>query len=383
MRRLRIPIAICTAMAVAVTTIGATTPAASPSTSPSSSPALPFLYRMPYTGLGARDTWPKLVFVFAIGADPGVRQKVVATLTREMQRNEQKVADVNGQKPVKFVPEPDWGVPDYIGACQPADDKNPSDLTAGALIAGLDSVSNFTETAYVYRTNVTELKGTLFYSICPYGQPATRPTPTRTPLPAWTPLPKPYKLTKLTIIRHMGRVTTITRLEPTPTPKPSPSPSPPVIVWQTNIIQGNGGYGFPTLLPILGLLGAAVSAWTAFTPSVVKSTINTYAYPTPPAGPPPGGSVTQSQTTNSKTTNASQLGGVATGFLGSSLLYDASQTGINTADRQTRDAVSHLVGQFMDVLQCPVNDTPTRPRDQRPDLSKPQNECRAVLNGMW
>jgi hypothetical protein len=376
---MRAPIAICTAIAVGLTTIGAATPAASPSSSPSSSPALPFLYRMPYNSLGKPDTWPKLVFVLAIGADPGVRQKVVATLTREMQRNEKKIVDAKGQTPVKFVPEPDWGIPDYIGACQPADEKNPSDLTAGALIAGLDSVSNFTETAYVYRTNVTELKGTLFYSICPYGQPATTlaPTPTQPSTPA--PMPSPYKLTKLAKIERAGGTTTITHLEPTP----KPAPSPPVIVWQTNIIQGNGAYGFATLLPILGLLAAAVSAWTAFTPSVVKSTVNTYAYPTPSAGLPPGGSVTQSQTTNSKTSNASQLSGVATGFLGSSLTYDASQTGINTADRQTRDAVSHLVGQFIDALRCPLNDTPTKPRDQRPDLHDPGNECRAVLNGMW
>lgn len=375
MLRARTPIATCTAIAVAVTTIGAATPAASPSSSPAPTPTLPFLYRMPYTAPGKPETWPKLVFIIALGADPGVRQKVVATLTAEMQKNQAAVT--KGQPPVQFVPEPDWGIPDYISACQPADDKNPSDLTAGALIAGVDSVSNFTETAYVYRTNVTELKGTLFYSICPYGQPATNivPTPPSTP----TPKPSPYKLTKLARIDHTGSTTIVAHFEPAP----KPVPSPPVIVWQTNIIQGNGGYGFPTLLPILGLLGAAVSAWTAFTPSVVKSTVNTYVYPTPPAGPPAGGSVTQSQTTNQKTTNASQLSGVATGFLGSSLTYDASQTGINTADRQTRDAVSHLVGQFVDALGCPLNETPSRPRDPRPLLSAKGNQCWAVLNGRW
>lgn len=408
MRLFRSPLAIFTVLAIAAPGVGFAQ--TSPSATPSPTPTIPFNYREPGASTAAGT---RLIYVFAIGLDPSTRQKVVATLARELQYNQYQIGKADSTliaSPAKIVPEPDWGVPDYLNSCQPPDSKNPQNLTAGAVIAGLDSSAAFSETAYVYRTNVSEIRGTLLYSLCKYGQlPATgamaTPLPTRKPAAPPKPRtiavaarkpkaaagvaapPQGFKVTKETQVSRAGALTTIVHFKPTPSPTPPATPAPYSIVYSSDVHLGRGSYWFPTLLPILGLLGAAVAAWTAFTPSVTKSTVNTFVFPTPQPIPP-AGSVSQSVTTNSKTTNASQLTGVATSFLGSTLTYDTAQTGITTTDRTTLDALNVIVGQFMDDLGCPLKDpapnpSPTPLTIASLHLPKDHAKCTSMLGGTW
>jgi hypothetical protein len=375
---------LVTAIVFSLTTgVGATSDGgatASSGVTPSPSPSIPFSFAVPSSA--AKGDKSKVLFILAVGADSATRQKAVALLGRELQTNQTALMDfqTGSQKMVdstlSLVLEPDWSVSDYITACSNVSDSvSPVSSISGALIIGLDGVVSYTDERFIWRDNRTAILGTLLYSIC---EPPATPSPTPPPPP-----PKRRFITKsITTIEHShGMMKIRYAVRATASPRPTSFPK---IVWQSNEYQGDGTVWYIEFLNVMGLTATGVAAWAAFTPSVTRSTVNTYAYPTPVPGAtvPPGGVLSGSQTTNQKVTNAAQLSSIATGILGPGLTFQGNLTTIPTADKQSVDALSHMIGQFIDKLECPINDTPTFRREPRHlPLQETGALCKAILSG--
>ena len=126
---------------------------------------------------------------------------------------------------------------------------------------------------------------------------------------------------------------------------------------------------------------SGVAAWATLTPSITKTTVNSLSFPTPvPLSP--GGTVTGSTTTNSKVTNASQLGAVATAFLGSSLNYENAITAIPTTDFQGINASIDTVNRFLAAMDCPDVPDDSSPTPPPPGTEKlKQTACLLMLEG--
>jgi hypothetical protein len=322
---------------------------------------------------------PAVLFVLATGGDAPTRQKFVATLAQKLQIKQRSYSsaqlwNVLAQRQVRLVAEPDWGISDYTGACQSSHDisvaarsktqsnaKIPSntetqsstetsDIVSGALIVGIDSVSGWVSSQYVWKTNFTKLIATLIYSACNTGgSPSSSSSSSSSGKGVATAehLTTSHKSSS-------GMKKTVTDYSFAP-PKDTSAP-PYSIAWNSGLWEGTGHQGFLTPLPLLSLFMTGVSAWAAFTPSVTKSTINTTVFPTPAPGVPvpPSGYVSSSVTNNSKTSNAAQLVAVTNGFLSNQANLDTSQPLSATSDQTTNSAVDWIVNVFLfDEMRCP------------------------------
>lgn len=387
-----------------------------------------------------RPPTPAVVYVMASGGDSTTRQKFVATLTQALQTVQIQYVGAQpwnneAQQPISLVPEPDWGVSDYMNACKssfdqiqpkksdaddttaPADNASanptspstptsPNDPVAGALIVGVNSVAGWVDGRwYIYTSNNTAIWANLYYSVCdtkvalkpsnaspkPSRAPAPKtshtsmPKTSRTPTPkaqSPTPSPKPLELTKRRISTTVGFVNgksvalVHTATEYAANTKPSASPVPPYSIgWYSHLWMRKGSQGFFTPLSAVAVVTAGVAAWAALTPQVTKSTMNTTLFPTPAPGTtiPPSGYVSTSSTNNSKVTNPSQFDTLANSFLTASNINIATNLPPSaTSDQTTADAVNQIVTIFLaSELHCPGG--------QRDTLADPSTLCFAIL----
>jgi hypothetical protein len=295
-----------------------------------------------------------------------------------MELSESRYVDAGESKKelVWIVPQPAWQPSDYVAACvasrQPA--QKGGSPVVGALIVGIDQISNYTKSAIILRDNHTRLDATVFYAAC--DRPPSDSGNSSTPAPI-LPFPSARHDTVIesnALRRANGKktsrhgaawrttktVTDYIYATPTPDPNPKTTTSPYYIQWKTNDSSQDGKARVWTPLEGIAILMSGIAAWATLTPSVTKSTTNTTVFPTPiPGNPiPPGGVVTQSQTSNSKQTNASQLGAFATGFFGSSLTYTGQLTGVSTTDWQTYNAAYYVIKDLVAQMGCKVSSAP-------------------------
>jgi hypothetical protein len=355
-------------IAASIVPVASIAQVASPAPSPSAPPSIPYRIPVDHSILPSSTLSPaKILYVFASGGDPATGQKLVARLARELQVNRSMLWEqLKYSNPkaaldlVVVMPEPYWGTSDYISACQSTYDLKPGQLgttglTAGAVIVYISSVASYTLSHFVVRTNHTEIDASLAYSMC-------SPTPLVSPTP--TPPPDRVTVTAVHNVTRGSRRTTTTDYTVGKGSYDPPTPTPYYIPFQTQVFVADGKAPIVTPFPLIGIILSGISAWTALTPSVTKSTQNltTFATPAPGSIMPPFGYVASSTTANQKVTNASQLTPVAAGFLGSSLQYEGSVTGIATADAQAINASGTIVGQFLTKLRCPyAEEAPATP----------------------
>jgi hypothetical protein len=313
--------------------------AASAST-PSPSPMLPFK-------LGFRG----VIFVFAVGAatatDPLLRQKFVTGLTGDIQG----VQQYHDNHVTQFIPEPDWGLGDFITACKAnhdIDDSAGYNVVSGALIIGIQQVSSYTDfKSFVKTYKNAQYDANLSYVSCieppktshkflanaPLPDlPSAKTTPAKTTPAKTTPaktapaksasgaktrpelgnipdcttaiLPPPSPTPTPTSVATPGAVLTTCQYTETKTlqnkqvdklvttwsvasPKP-PSASPTAyITWQSDIADGHGKYGFLTPFTLLSGLLIGVSLYGLFATTHTSSSSTVTTYPTPEPWLPP------------------------------------------------------------------------------------------------
>src|SRR5580704_17190721 len=263
----------------------------SPSPSPSSPAFIPFhILAEPH------ETPGPVLYVMAVGGDSATAKKVVANLAYQLQENrflyiQETTNSAHALGLVTVVPEPQWGISDYVSACMSSADLAAAgnQETAGAMIVNLTAVSTYTIPHILYgRTNHTDLQGTLAYSRCI--KPTPSPTPSGSPVPL-TSTPTSWRYFTRDSKGKVSTVTTATLSTPSP-----PKKMLYYIGFQTTVQESDGKAQVFTALPIVGFLLAGISAWTQLTPSVTRSTTNVVTYPSPSPGAPipPGGYVGQS-----------------------------------------------------------------------------------------
>lgn len=354
-----------------------------PSPSPSPQGFIPFR-------LGSSDPSappPRILYVIATGGDAATAQKIVGRLANQLQVNRAqyaKLAQSSGTygktQLVSVVPEPSWGIADYIAICRNSNplDKNGPSPTAGAVIAYVSSVSQYTLQHILYgRTNLTDIVASLAYSKC--SQFGTTP-----PLPAVVPVAK-HQVTRGTSSTPFKTLTDYNLTSAVPS-QPNMQP---YIQFETTVLASRGKANVITVLPVVGALLSVASIWSVFTPSITKSTQNVVTFPTPSPGLPlpPGGFTGTSTTSNSKTTNPAQFSSIGTGILGNSLTYESGAYSVSTGDLQGIYASGDLVAQFLGKLRCPWGDATPSPAPQSPpDEQKPDDTantpaCLNILRG--
>lgn len=311
--------------------------AASPA--PASSSAMPF---MPFQTPEGKAR--KVVYVLATSGDAPTRARFVSTLTERLQTGYDLATTI-------LVPQPDWGVSDYISACQnfPAN-------TSGALIVGIGATTSGAHSYFVGRSNWTQIHAVLLYSRCE-ASPAPVPTPTPsspTPVPVPTPMTGGSTVVTTPNTKDPTKDVTVVTTNWTVTPKPAPSPN-YSIRWQSQLKDERGTVGFLTPLPALAFLMTLVAGYTAIAPSRTSQGVTTTVFATPPPFVPfpSRGAVTMDVETRASTTNVSQFGGIATAFLPQSLAYSGSVQATATPDEQGLKAIRNVVNAFLDELQCP------------------------------
>jgi hypothetical protein len=282
----------------------------------------------------------KVVYVLAMSGDALTRAKFVSTLTRQLQ------SDYDLAK-TKLLPEPDWGVADYISACQ----TSPA-YTSGALIIGIGAISTGAHSYFIGRSNWTQIHASLFYSLCAGPTPAPTPIP---PTPTPNPSPPTGGSTVVSTPNSKDATKDLTVVTTNWTVAPSPAPSPYYSLrWQTDVQSERGKVGFLTPLPALGFLLTLVAGYTAVAPSRTSTGMVTTVFATPPPFIPfpAKGAVTQSVDTRTSTTNVSQFGGIATALLTQSLSYSGNVQSVVTTDEQTLKAIDNVVKDFLYQLNC-------------------------------
>jgi hypothetical protein len=306
------------------------------SAAPSASPAAAAVATGPFLPtLGADGKPEKRVFVFATSGDAPTRAKFAAVLTRRLQKNY-----ILGR--TRLLAEPDWGVADYVNACQ-----NYSQYTAGALIVQIGEISNTVRSYFIGRANTTEIHANMIYVACTEASP----TPAPTPIPVPTPTATAY--TGGVITTTVPGIVSVVNWVPA-----ASKTSPPLysLTWQSDEEHEIGRpVKFWTPLPPLAFLMTLVSGYTALAPSRTTSSTMTTAFATPPPWviPPRQGFVTTRADVAQTVTNASQLNAVASGLLTQSLAYSSSVEQIPTTDKQTLNAVNAVLDQLLVDLDCP------------------------------
>jgi hypothetical protein len=394
MRFLRTLLALAIILALLQNQVGAqqSVGAASAST-PSPPPMLPFK-------LGFRG----VVFVFAVGAatatDPLLRQKFVTGLTGDIQG----VQLSHDNHATQFIPEPDWGLGDFITACKANHDIDESagyNVVSGALIIGIQQVSSYTDfKTFVKTYKHAQYDANLSYVSCielPKTSPKLQaaalpdlpsarttaktrselgnipdcttailppPSPTPTPNSAATPQAVlttcQYTETKTLKNKQVDKLVTTWSVA---SPKP-PSASPAAyITWQSDIADGNGKYGFLTPFTLLSGLLIGVSLYGLFATTHTSSSSTVTTYPTPePWLPPPANGYVSSQTQGYGT--GSSLSGLAAfvpGYLGQQFNLDQQVVNTNSGDRLTLSAIGIIVNKFVfnnSFMNCPVPKAP-------------------------
>jgi hypothetical protein len=335
-----------------------------------------------------------VLFVLATGGDAATRQKFVSVLTEMVQ----DVEEYYDQKATQFVPEPDWGIPDYIGACKANGDALPDDnLVSGALLIGIGQISNFSESKFYKKTNRTYIHASLSYASCVVkprtkddeGATALGPHPladctavlknqppstsraavTTTTMPKATPTPAAvlntcqYTTTTQQPSQklHTSTVDKMVSSWAIATPKPPPPQHTPYfITWQSDVDDDQGYARFWTPFPVLGVLLSLAGVYTLVAPSHSSgsSTVTTFPTPEPWVPPPPHGYVSSQTQMNSTTTNQASLGTFGVSFFGNGLTYDTALTATQTADQQALSAVAKIVDRFVfdqDYMGCPAS----------------------------
>ncbi|MGA7570258.1 MAG: hypothetical protein WCA80_05570 [Candidatus Aquilonibacter sp.] len=124
-------------------------------------------------------------------------------------------------------------------------------------------------------------------------------------------------------------------------------------IWMSDIAKVENHKITLTPLTPLALLLTLAATYEVFAPARQTATATTNAYPNP-SPIPPGGRVTQVVTTNQTTINASSLGGVAGGFLGSSIAYTNSAVPLSQqpVDSLTWDTLQTIAVKLMGSMNC-------------------------------
>jgi len=356
-RALRARLTLCLLFLFAIPIGAIAQNAATPNATSSAPPAVPTPNPfIPFSG-GSR------VFVFAVSGDAPTRAKFVSVLTHRLQKKY-----LLGS--TKLVPESDWGIADYINACQ-----NNWQSTAGALIIQIGEISNIsTSFLAISRTNKTRIHAALLYSKC-QGMNTPNPSPTITTGGNQLTTNNTYAATSPPQITKSVADTVNWSAQPSPSPSPFYS-----ITWQSDLEDATGyRVRFFTPLTFVGFLSAIASGYTALAPTrtITSQTTRTFASPAPAQTIPPAGLISSQVNTNMTVANPSQLGAVSSGLLGSALTYAGTLEQISTTDQQSLNAVNSVIDLFVRDLACDPNPSPAPP-DGTPEpapSAKPGNRC--------
>lgn len=384
MRNLLFALALCTGLAIIIPAPSYGQSAAATS-SPSAAPPAGIPFRDPTSGPLATSSLhsPAIVYLFATGGDSLTQQRFVSRLTQVLETEENHYStfpgllSALGGGTVHLIPEQNWGVSDYTGACQKShDDHQPrqsdtsssaaaqpsaspstDDVVAGAFIINISSIAAWVDARdYVWTTNHTKLWANLYYSVCDTTPVKSTPRPGPTPQETTSSFATTFKAVN-------GQATTtlqsaINYNMPSPSPKPQSGPAPYSIAWGTQLWDKEAKVGFATPLSALSVIMVGIAAYEAFTPTVTKSTTTTTTFPTPTPGVPvpPYGYVSSSSTSNQKATNANQFGAVSSSFLSGQGNISTNLPLSSTNDRTTESAVNGIVDLFVlnfGGMQCP------------------------------
>lgn len=281
-------------------------PAPSPSASPTPQPTIRFM--IPPTGTMTG----QVLYVIAVGggdADAPTRGKLVAGLTEELQKRQ--LTDI-------VVPEPNWGIGDFIRAC------NTDKMTDGALVVGLVAYATWSASRIFQRDLVTAIDANVLFAKCQ--QPTTPPA-----------RPK----------------------ESTPRPTPTPSVA---YTWQEQTRYDLGDNPI-TNLSSLALLLPLAAIYEIVAPTRTTTSQTTTAFPVS-SPPPASGSISSIVTTNSTAANANGavLGAVASASIAGAESYTRDIVyGQPTGDLQTWRAVVKVAQRFAIDTLCPVKSPATEP----------------------
>ena len=214
-------LALCLALLGAIPPQAMADGAASPAP-PSTSP-IPFIPFLISDGKSAR----KVVYVFGISGDAPTRARFVSTLTERLQSDYDLGATV-------LVPEPEWGVSDYINVCQ-----NYSANTSGALIVSIGAMTAGAHSYFVGRSNWTQIHASLLYSRCEASPPTPAPMPAPIPTPIPTPMTGGSTVVTTPNTKDPTKDVTVVTTNWTVSPKPTPTPN-YSIRWQSAVKDERG-----------------------------------------------------------------------------------------------------------------------------------------------
>jgi hypothetical protein len=234
-----------------------------------------------------------VIFVVGAGGDPAMLGKLVSSLTVFLDQAGYYLAD-----DAALIPEPTWSPDMFAAECAQ------SSQVEGAIVVQITAAGSGSSDQFVSRKNWSAIEATALYAQCKRSRPSATGIPTYT----WV----------SSIAKAQNRYITITPLTP---------------------------------LALLLTLGAA---YEEFAPARTTSTTTTHVFPVP-SPTPPGGYNTQEQTTNAKTINASSLGGVAAGFLASTITYTNSAVPLTsqpTVDQQTWDTLQSVALILVEQMNC-------------------------------
>lgn len=234
-----------------------------------------------------------VIFVVGAGGDAAMVGKLISSLTVFLDETGYYFADNS-----VLIAEPTWSPDVFATQC------TQSPQVEGAIVVQITAAGSGSSDQFVSRKNWSAIEATALYAKC------ERNRPTATGVPSY--------------------------------------------VWVSEMAKAENHYITITPLTPVALLLTLGAAYEEFAPARTTTTQQTQVYPAP-SPLPSGGFITQQQTTNSKTVNASSLGGVAAGFLASSISYTNSAAPLTqqpTVDQQTWDTLQSVAYELVKEMNC-------------------------------
>lgn len=236
-----------------------------------------------------------VIFVIGIG-DPASIGRLVSTLVLYLDQG-RSGAGYQFAGDAALIPEPSWSLDQYAAQCAA------SPLVEGAIVLDITAAGSGATDEFFHRRNWTAIDATALYAQCTHNPPSSQGAP--------------------------------------------------AVVWVSDIAKEENQHVTLTPLTPVALLLMLAATYEVFAPTRQTATATTQTFPNP-SPLPSAGRATQQVTTNTTAINASSLGGIAGGFLASSITYtnNAAPLTQQPVDRQTWDTLQSIAIDLMKDMNC-------------------------------
>ncbi len=236
-----------------------------------------------------------MIFVIGTGRDAAMSDKLISTLAVYLNDGKSETG-FRFSGDAMLIPEPGWSPEAFAQQCES------SKQVEGAIIVQITATGIGASDEFVRRRNWSAIEAVALYANCAHAAPRGAPS----------------------------------------------------YVWVSDIAKAEHDRFTLTPLTPLALLLTLGATYEEFAPARQSTTQTTRVFPNP-TPIPTGGRVSQIVTSNQSTLNASSLGGVAGGFLASSITYTNNSSPLSQSpalDQQTWETLQTLALDLMKDMNC-------------------------------